>query len=116
MLASRFHLGTQYPTPFPVLPTGPLTSPHLTATPSVIPHQARLSWTLSPGAESYYVYLRDQSKPGSTWTRLPLPLPPDRDPWTAGLLVTGDTYTFKVQACKGHDCGAFSNPADVTAP
>lgn len=116
VLASRFHLGTPYPMPFPVLPTGPLTSPHLTVTPSVIPHQAKLSWTLAPGAESYYVYLSDSSRAGRTWTRLPLPLPPTRDPWTAGLLVSGDTYTFKVQACKGHDCGAFSNPADVTAP
>ena len=37
--------------------------------------------------------------------------PPQR-----ALLTTGDTYAFKLQACKGNDCGAFSNVADVTAP
>ena len=116
VLASRFHLGAAYPTPFPVLPTGPVIPPRLTVTASVTPRQAKLSWTQSPGAESYYIFVEDQSRLGSTWTRLPLPLPPNRDPWTAGLLTTGDKYAFKVQACKGHDCGAFSNPASVTAP
>ena len=33
-----------------------------------------------------------------------------------GLLNPGDTYAFKVQACKGIDCHAFSNVAAVTAP
>jgi lysophospholipase L1-like esterase len=115
VLASRFQLGTAYPMPFPVLPTGPLTPPHLTLTPLATPHEAKLSWTLSPGAESYYVFLKDRTRPGNTWTRLPLQLPPSRDPWTAGLLITGDTYVFKVQACKGYDCGAFSNTAEVVA-
>jgi hypothetical protein len=36
--------------------------------------------------------------------------------WTAGLLTTGDTHAFKLQAWKGADCGAFSNVATVTAP
>ena len=116
VLASRFGLGTPYRTPYPVLPTGPLTPPRLTVTPSATAHQAKLSWTLSPGAESYYIYLKDQTQAATEWTRLPLPLTPAHDPFTAGLLTSGDTYAFKVQACKGHDCGAFSNPVSVTAP
>ena len=116
VLASRFHLGGAYPTPFPVLPTGPLTQPQLTVRPSSTAGQAVLSWTLSPGAEGYYVYLRDVTRGETAFTQLPWPLSPTQDPWTAGLLTTGDTYAFKLQACKGADCGAFSNVATVTAP
>jgi hypothetical protein len=115
-LASRFHLGEAYPKPYPVLPTGPLTSPKLTVRPSNTAHEAVLSWTLAPGAGSYFVYFKDVTQGATKFTRLPFPLPAARDPWTAGLLNSGDTYTFKVQGCKGFDCGAFSNPASVVAP
>jgi len=115
-LASRFHLGRPYPKPYPVLPTGPLTSPKLTARPSNVAHQIVLSWTLAPGAGSYFIYIKDVTSGDTSFTRLPLPLPWSKDPWTAGLLNSGDTYTFKVQACKGVDCGAYSNPSTATAP
>jgi len=115
-LAARFHLGAAYPTPYPVLPTGPLTQPQLTVHPSSTAGQAVLSWPLSPGANGYYVYLRNATQQDNTFTKLPYPLFPGQDPWTAGLLTTGDTYEFKLQACKGSDCGAFSNIASVTAP
>jgi lysophospholipase L1-like esterase len=115
-LASRFRLGRAYPTPFPVLPTGPLTAPKLTVTPSSTPGQAVLSWTLAPGANGYYVYLRDVTANQTAFTKLPLALSPTQSPWTASLLTTGDTYAFKLQACKGSDCGAFSNVANVTVP
>jgi hypothetical protein len=116
VLASRFHLGRAYPTPFPVLPTGPLTHPKLTVKPSSTARQAVLSWTLAPGAGGYYVYLEDVTRGDTTFTRLPYPLSPGQNPWTAGLLTTGDAYAFKLQACKGADCGAFSNVATVVAP
>jgi hypothetical protein len=116
VLARRFHLGSAYPRPFPVLPTGPLTPPRLTVTPSATARQAVLSWTLSPGAEGYYVYLEDVTRGDTTFTRLPWPLSPEQNPWTVRLLNSGDTYAFELQACKGVDCGAFSNMASVTAP
>jgi hypothetical protein len=116
VLASQFHLGRAYPTPFPVLPTGPLTHPQLTVRPSSTAGQAVLSWTPAPGAEGYYVYLKDVTLGETAFTKLPWPLSPTQNPWTAGLLVTGDTYAFELQACKGADCGAFSNVASVTAP
>jgi len=115
-LASRFHLGRVYPTPFPVLPTGPLTQPQLTVTPSRTAGQAVLSWTLAPGANGYYVYGADVTRGDTAFTKLPWPLSPAQNPWTAGLLISGDNYAFKLQACKGADCGAFSNVATVTAP
>ena len=115
-LASRFHLGRAYPEPYPVLPTGPLIHPKLTARPGHTAGQAVLSWTLAPGAGSYFIFIKDVTKGDTKFTRLPFPLAPAKDPWTAGLLNSGDTYTFKVQACKGVDCGAYSNPASVTAP
>ena len=116
VLASRFHLGQHYPRPYPKLPTGPLTHPLLKARPGLKAGQAVLSWTLAPGAASYVVYVKDVTKGATKFTRLPYPLPVAKDPWTAGLLTSGDTFVFKVQACKGHDCGAFSNPATVIAP
>ena len=113
-LASRFRLGRAYPTPFPVLPTGPLTRPQLTVTSSTA-GQAVLSWKLAPGANGYNVYLRDVTR-GDPFTKLPLPLSPAQNPWTAGLLISRDNYAFKLQACKGADCGAFSNVATVSVP
>jgi hypothetical protein len=115
-LASQFQLGSAYPTPFPVLPTGPLTHPQLTVTPSATAGQAVLSWTLAPGADGYYVYQKNVTQGDTTFTKLPWPLSPTQNPWTAGLLVTGDTYDYELQACKGADCGAFSNVASVIAP
>jgi lysophospholipase L1-like esterase len=115
-LASRFHLGRAYPTPFPVLPTGPLTHPQLTVTPSSTAGQAALSWTLAPGANGYFVYVRDVTRGDTAFTRLSVPLSPAQDPWTAGLLISGHIYAFKLQACKGADCGVFSNVKTVTAP
>jgi len=116
ILASRFHLGRAYPKPYPILPTGPLTHPLLKVRPAFKAGQAVLSWTLAPGAASYLIYLKDVTKGATSFTRLPYPLPVAKDPWTAGLLTSGDTYVFKVQACKGHDCGAFSNRASVIVP
>ena len=113
VLASRFQLGQAYPKPYPVLPTGPLVHPRLTVRPSRKAAEAVLSWTRAPGADSYFVYLKDASLGATSFTRLPFPLPAARNPWTAGLLRTGDTYTFEVQACKGVDCSAFSNPVTI---
>lgn len=125
VLASRFHLGSAYPRPFPVLPTGPLTQPRLTVTPSGTARQAKpsgtagrakLSWTLVPGADSYRVYVKDVTQGDTRFRQLPWPLLPAQNPWTAGLLIPGDIYAFQLQACKGADCGAFSNVASITAP
>ena len=116
VLAGRFHLGSAYPRPFPVLPTGPLIRPRLTATPSGTAGHAKLSWTLVPGADSYRVFQKDLTGRKAKFTQLPWPLPSAQNPWTAGLLTSGDTYAFKLQACKGADCGAFSNVARVIAP
>jgi len=116
VLARRFRLGKLYPTPFPVMPTGPLTPPRLIVRPSLTPGQAVLLWTLVPGAESYYVYVKDVTKGNTVFKRLPYPLSPKQNPWRAGLLTAGNIYAFKLQACKGADCGAYSNQGTVTAP
>jgi hypothetical protein len=116
VLAGRFHLGSAYPRPFPVLPTGPRTPPRLTVTTSGGLGHAKLSWTPVPGAGSYYVYLKDVTRGQAMFRRLPWPLSPAQDPWTVGLLTSGDTYVFKLQACKGADCGAFSGVVSIIAP
>ena len=115
-LAGKFHLGAAYPTPVPGMPIGPLTHSKLMVTPSLVHGQAKLSWTLVPGANAYFVYLRKKSAGQVQFTRLPYALPTTRDPFTAGLLSSGATYAFKIQACKDSDCGAFSNVVTITAP
>jgi hypothetical protein len=116
VLASRFHLGGAYPRPYPVLPTGPLIKPRLTVMPAGRTGQAKLSWTHVPGAESYYVYLRDLTRGQATFQRLLWPLSPAQDPWTVSLLTKGDTYDFRIRPCKGADCGAFSQSVSIIGP
>jgi len=116
VLASRFHLGSAYPRPFPVLPTGPLTHPRLTVTPSRTAGQAKLSWTLVPGADGYRVYLKDLTLRELRFRPLPWPLSPAHNPWTVSLLTSGHSYAFELRACKGADCGAYSNVTRITAP
>ena len=113
-LAGKLHVGRPFPKPYPVLPNGPLTPPHLTATPSSKSGQIDLSWTPPPGANGFIIYLRDVTKIETKFKRLPFPVP--RSPFDAGLLTPGDVYAFKVQACKGIDCHAFSNVATAIAP
>ena len=69
-----------------------------------------------PGAEGYYVYVKDLTQGETQFRKLTWPLNPGQSPWTVSLLTPGDTYAFKLQACKGVDFGAFSNVATVTAP
>ena len=116
VLAARFHLGSAYPRPFPVLATGPLNHARLAVTPSGTAGRAKLSWTPVSGAGSYYVYVKDMTRRETKFRRLTWPLSPAQDPWTVSLLTPGDTYAFKLQACKGADCGAVSNLASITAP
>jgi len=116
VLAAKFGLGSAYPTPYAVLPTGPLVHPRLKVRAGRSFGQAKLSWTLVPGANSYRVFTKDLSLNQTDFKALPFPLTPAQDPWTAGLLTSGDTYVFKLQACKGADCNAFSNVARIAAP
>jgi hypothetical protein len=116
-LAGQFHLGRLYPTPFPALPIGPLTKPQLTAVPSATAGSVVLSWTLAPGASSYDVYVKDLTQQQTTFTQLSAPLTPSQNSGaTVGTLNSHDTYDVKLQACKGNDCGAFSNVVSVTVP
>jgi hypothetical protein len=111
-LASDFGLGSAYPTPLPTVPTGPLVAPQLTVTPG--DGQAQLSWTLTPGATGYMVWQENVTAGETTFYELPYPLTASNDPWTAGLLLDGGNYQYKLQACKGVNCGAFSNTVSVT--
>jgi fibronectin type 3 domain-containing protein len=111
-LASDFGLGSAYPTPYPTLPIGPQVAPQLSVTPGN--GQAVLSWTLSPGANLYYVWQQDVTSGQQSFTELPYGLPPSSDPWTASLLAPGGNYQYKLQAFKGFDGGAFSNVVTVT--
>jgi hypothetical protein len=104
-LSSSFGLGSA-DTPLPVVPTGPRVAPRLTVIPGA--RQARLSWTLTPGATGYMVYLENVTAGQTMYSELPYGLTASNDPWTARPIVGLDTYRFTLQACKGVNCGVFS--------
>jgi lysophospholipase L1-like esterase len=111
-LATDFKLGSAFPNPLPVLPTGPLVAPSLRV--KAGDRQARLSWGLTPGATAYVVYQKYMSAGTRKFVHLPDPLSALSDPWTAAPLEAGGRYEFKLQACKGVNCHVYSNPAVVT--
>jgi lysophospholipase L1-like esterase len=102
--------GTAYPRPYPSVPLGPRTAPHLSASPG--DGEADLTWEPSPGATGYYVYVRNVTAGETAFRKLPYPVPGSS--WTAGLLVNGATYEFQLGATKGTAEGVRSNIVAVT--
>jgi len=116
-LATKFYdhshgpgFGVPYPRPYPTVPIGPQTAPELTATAG--DGEADLTWTLSPGATGYYVYVKNVTAGETDFTKLPWAVPGPF--WTAGLLVNGATYEFQLGATKGTAEGVRSNIVTVT--
>jgi hypothetical protein len=93
-------LGIGSPTtrPLPVVVNGPRGTPSLGVVAGV--GQARLSWTLPPGADQVYVEQRDVSA-GTPWQRLPIPIQYPQQAWTSDGLTDGHTYAYRVRAAKG---------------
>lgn len=111
-LAQRFGIGTAYPRPFPDVTVGPQQAPQATLT-GTGSTTADLAWTPSLGATQYWVWTQDGLF-NKEWTRLPLPLSQDYNPWHITQLGAGITYRYKLQAAKGNDLGAFSNEVSIT--
>jgi lysophospholipase L1-like esterase len=107
-LSSAYGIGAAYPRPLPGVPLGPRTAPALSIAAGT--GQATLSWSLSPGATGYWVWMRNVTA-GEALHRLPIPVP--SSPWTAGLLVNGATYQFQLQTTKGDAAGVYSNTVSV---
>jgi hypothetical protein len=73
--------------------------------------QATLTWSPAANATAYYVYVKNISAGETGFTQLPIPV--TGSPWTAGLLVNGASYEFKLQSINGIQRGDFSNTASV---
>ncbi len=110
-LADGFGVGPRYPRPLPTVPLGPQTPPQLTVQSGN--GEAQLSWTPSPGATGYWVWSRRPATE-QNFTRSSFQLPPGGSPWTAGPLIPGQSYEFKLQAVKGNAEGVLSNVVQVT--
>jgi len=106
-LSAAFGVGTPYPRPLPDVPIGPQQAPVATVA-ATGEGTADLAWTPSLGATQYWIWVRDTTL-NTEWTRLPIPLTHDYDPWHMSQLQAGMTYQYKVQAAKGDNAGAFSN-------
>ena len=74
--------------------------------------EATLSWTPIANATGYYVWQRNVTDGDDSFTKLPYPVPGPT--WTAGLLVNGATYQFKLQPVNGLQTGATSAAVSVT--
>lgn len=93
---AQLGVGASYPRPLPDVPDGPRQTAFLTAQPSG--GAVHLTWRRPTGATGEYIWIRDRSI-GEPWVRLPWPV---RDTaWTAGALVDGHVYEFRVQSAKG---------------
>ncbi|MGB2572541.1 fibronectin type III domain-containing protein [Micromonospora citrea] len=86
----------------PPAPTG------LTATAG--DHRARLTWTAAANATGYHVHMRNVTA-GEAFRKLPFPV--SGTSWTAGSLVNGATYEFKLQSASGLIEGATSATVSV---
>ncbi|WP_182526413.1 hypothetical protein [Nocardioides dongkuii] len=89
-------VGAPYPRPLPVVRNGHWTPASLSATAG--DGVARLRWTSGPGVAREWVWVRDLTA-RREWTRLSAPVPGPA--WTAGGLVDGHTYAFRLQGLKG---------------
>jgi lysophospholipase L1-like esterase len=103
-------IGSPYPRPLPQVPNGPRQPALLTVQPG--DGSADLSWRSPPGASAEFIWVRDRST-GEPWARLPLPV--SDDTWTAGGLVNGHDYEFRLQSAKGTAVAedVFSNVVGV---
>jgi hypothetical protein len=91
-------------------PPGPVTA--LVAT-DVGPYSAHLCWRAAPGANAYSLDYRDVTSGTVAWTRMPYPIT-DGLCYTTKLLVTGDTYDFRVVGANSGGIGPPSNVVTVT--
>lgn len=107
-LASGFHLGLPYPTPYPAVTPGPSVAPQLSV--SGGPGTLTLTWLAVPGANGYVVDVADGRGPFRT-----LPIPLAGSPWT-GEFTPGHTYRIRLRADKGTSPGVYSAPVTVTVP
>jgi lysophospholipase L1-like esterase len=103
-------IGSPYPRPLPRVPNGPRRPALLTVQPG--DRSAVLSWLSPAGASAEFIWVRDRST-GEPWARLPLPVTDDT--WTAGGLVNGHDYEFRLQSAKGTAAAedVFSNVVGV---
>ncbi|MDT4917197.1 MAG: hypothetical protein QOH89_1897, partial [Pseudonocardiales bacterium] len=72
--------------------------------------EAELTWTDAPHATGYRVYMRNVTA-NEDFNGLPFPV--SGGSWTAGGLVNGATYEFKLQALNGQIQGGTSGAAQV---
>lgn len=74
--------------------------------------EATLTWTPIANATGYYVWQRNVTDGDDSFTKLPYPVPGPS--WTAGLLLNGATYQFKLQPVNGLQTGTLSAAVSVT--
>jgi lysophospholipase L1-like esterase len=103
-------IGSDYPRPLPAVPNGPRRTAVLTARPG--DGTVYLSWRPPPGATGEFIWMRNRTL-DEPWTRLAFPVADDA--WTAGGLVNGHDYEFRLQSAKGTAVAEdrFSNVVSV---
>ena len=91
-------------------PTGP-TPGATTLTVTPVNRGAALTWTAVPSATEYYIWVRNLTMQETTFTKLPIPIAGTS--WTAGDMVAGASYEFKVQSMNGYIAGGTSSAKPV---
>jgi lysophospholipase L1-like esterase len=106
-------IGAAYPRPLPEVPNGPRQPAQLVAVAE--DGASSLVWDSPPGATAEYVWVRDVTT-GQPWSRLPNAVAGES--WTAGGLVAGHVFEFRLQSVKGSVSAEdlYSNVVTVTLP
>jgi len=109
-LARQFGVGSLFPLRSSEVPVGPQTAPVLTA--AAVSGAVLLSWTRSPGATVYWVWLRPAG--ADDFVRLERPLGWWESPWAVAPLHNGLSYELTLRPAKGTVEGVFSNIVRAT--
>ena len=91
-------VGAPYPRPLPQVANGPTRPAALSA--SAGDGTASLSWSLPPGADGVYVWVRDATI-GESWKRFATFFTDSPGSWTVEGLINYHHYRFRLQAAKG---------------
>ncbi|GAA2092878.1 hypothetical protein GCM10009841_02040 [Microlunatus panaciterrae] len=102
-----YGVGHRYPRPLVLPAIGPTQPPRLSVVSAV--GVVRFSWTVTPGATGYRLWVRDLTAGETSFRPLGNLIGVKQNTWVVTALADGAEYEFKLQPVKGTAAGVASN-------